>query len=100
MLYEKLEGIIMTGHRADILVIDDELTICRNCQKALREEGYDVSIALNGYEGLKRFRKEDFDVAIVDLKMPGIDGMEVVKTMKMEQPATEVIIRPVIQQYP
>jgi two-component system response regulator HydG len=82
----------MIGQHADILVIDDELTVCRSCQKILNEDGYAVSIALSGYEGLERFRKKDFDLAIVDLKMPDIDGMEVVEAIKREQPGTEVII--------
>jgi two-component system response regulator HydG len=82
----------MIGQHADILVIDDELTVCRSCQKILHEDGYAVSIALSGYEGLERFRKKDFDLAIVDLKMPDIDGMEVVEAIKREQPGTEVII--------
>jgi signal transduction histidine kinase len=51
-----------------------------------------VIIALGGYEGLERFREKDFDLAIVDLKMPDIDGMEVVEAIKKEQPGTEVII--------
>jgi DNA-binding NtrC family response regulator len=82
----------MIGQHADILVIDDELTVCRSCQKILNEDGYTVSIALSGYEGLERSRKKDFDLAIVDLKMPDIDGMEVVEAIKREQPGTEVII--------
>jgi DNA-binding NtrC family response regulator len=82
----------MIGQHADILVIDDELTVCRSCQKILDADGYDVSIALSGSEGLERFRKKDFDLAIVDLKMPDIDGMEVVEAIKREQRGTEVII--------
>jgi DNA-binding NtrC family response regulator len=82
----------MRGQHADILVIDDELTVCRSCQKILHADGYAVSIALGGYEGLENFRKKDFDLAIVDLKMPDINGMEVVEAIKTEQPGTEVII--------
>lgn len=82
----------MTGERADILVIDDELTVCRSCQRILHEDGCDVSIALGAYEGLERFREKDFDLVIVDLKMPDINGIEVVEAIKTEQPSTEVII--------
>ena len=77
---------------ADILVIDDELTVCRSCEKILNEDGHSVSIALNGREGLERARKENFDLAIVDLKMPDIDGMEVVEAIKRERPNMAVII--------
>jgi len=82
----------MTVQSADILVIDDELTVCRSCQKLLNEDGYDVSIALSGYEGLERARKGDFDLAIVDLRMPDIDGMKVVGAIRKERPDMAVII--------
>ena len=77
---------------ANVLVIDDELTVCRSCQKILNEEGYNVSIALKGTEGLERAREGDFGLVIVDLKMPDIDGMEVVEAIKGEQPDIAVII--------
>jgi len=77
---------------ANVLVIDDELTVCRSCEKILNENGYSVSIALNGLEGLDRARKENFDLLIVDLKMPDIGGMEVVEVITRERPHTAVII--------
>jgi signal transduction histidine kinase len=77
--------------RANILVIDDELTVCRSCEKILRD-GHKVSMALSGREGLERARRENFDLVIVDLKMPDIDGMEVVEAIKRERPDMEVII--------
>jgi len=77
---------------ANVLVIDDELTVCRSCERILNENGYSVSIALNGREGLDRARKEDFDLLIVDLKMPDIDGMAVVEFIKRERPDMAVII--------
>ncbi len=82
----------MTGQHADILVIDDELTVCRSCQKILNADGYDVSIALSGSEGLESYKKKNFDLAIVDLMMPDINGMDVVKAIKTEKSDTEVII--------
>ena len=79
-------------NKEDILVIDDELTVCRSCQKILIEEGYSVSIALNGREGLERAMQEDFDLVLVDLKMPDIDGMEIVEILRRERPNLAVII--------
>jgi len=75
-----------------ILVIDDELTVCRSCDKILTEDGYTVISAQGGCKGLERARKEDFDLALVDLKMPDINGMEVVETLKREHPNMAVII--------
>jgi DNA-binding NtrC family response regulator len=75
-----------------ILVIDDELTVCMSCDKILSEDGYTVTSAQGGYNGLERARKENFDLALVDLKMPDINGMEVVETLKREHPNMAVII--------
>jgi DNA-binding response OmpR family regulator len=75
-----------------ILVIDDEMTVCMSCDKILTEDGYTVTSAQGGYNGLERARKENFDLALVDLKMPDINGMEVVETLKREQPNMAVII--------
>ena len=78
--------------KASILVIDDELTIRRSCEKILSGDLYSVSTASNGHEGLEKARKEKFDLALVDLKMPDIDGMEVAEAIKAEHPGMEVII--------
>lgn len=75
-----------------ILVIDDELTVCKSCDKILAEDGYAVISAQGGWKGLERARKENFDLALVDLKMPDINGMEVVETLKREYPDMPVII--------
>ncbi len=80
------------SHPSRILVIDDELTVCRSCDKILTEDGYTVISAQGGCQGLERARKEDFDLALVDLKMPDINGMEVVETLKREHPDMAVII--------
>ncbi len=77
--------------KANILIIDDELTVCKSCQKILGDE-YNVSIVLNGREGLERARNEAFDLLVVDLKMPDLDGMEIVRVIKKERPAIPVII--------
>ena len=82
----------MMVRSANILVIDNELTVCRSCQKLLDEAGYDVSIALGGCEGLERARKGDFDLAIVDLRMPDTDGMKVVESIRRDRPGMAVII--------
>jgi len=77
---------------ANILVIDDELTVCKSCQKILSEEGYSVTKTLNAREGLEEAKKKDFDLAIVDLKMPDMDGMAVVEAIRKERPDMQVII--------
>jgi len=65
-----------------VLVIDDELVVRNSCRKILVEEGYKVVTAESGPEGLNHVQKGIGDVVIVDLKMPEINGMEVLKAIK------------------
>lgn len=71
-----------------ILVIDDESIVCESCQRILQEEGYDVECALSGKEAFEKMRTNPFDIVITDLKMPGVDGMEVLRTFQSEYPNT------------
>lgn len=77
---------------ANILIIDDEETIRDSCSQALKKEGYSVKTAEDGIEGLQIFREEFFHAVLLDLKLPGIDGMEVLSRIKEENPKTSVII--------
>ena len=78
--------------KANILIIDDEETIRDSCSQVLGKEGYTVKEARDGSEGLKLFKKEFFHVVFLDLKLPGLDGMEILKRIKEENPETPVII--------
>ena len=62
-----------------ILVVDDELIVCESCQRILEEEGYEVEIALSGQEAFVKMKESPFEIVITDLKMPAIDGMDVLK---------------------
>ena len=75
-----------------ILVIDDELPICRNCEKILSKVNYQVKYALNGYDALKMMDETQFDVVITDLKMSNLGGMEVLRRVKAFHPETMVIV--------
>ncbi len=77
---------------ANILIIDDEETIRDSCSQVLKKEGYPVKTAKDGIEGLQIFREEFFHAVLLDLKLPGIDGMEVLSRIKEEHPKTSVII--------
>ena len=78
--------------KANILIIDDEETIRDSCSQVLGKEGYATKGARDGSEGLKFFKKEFFHVVFLDLKLPGLDGMEILKRIKEENPETPVII--------
>ncbi len=75
-----------------LLVIDDEPIVRTSCQKILIPEGYEVKIAENGNEGLEILEKERFNLILLDLKMPGIDGVDVLKIIKERWPEIKVII--------
>ena len=77
---------------ANILVIDDEESMRAGCIQTLAENGYRVQAVENGHMGLERIAKESFDVILLDLKMPGIPGMEVLKKLKENDPNSVVII--------
>ncbi len=75
-----------------ILVIDDEKPTLSMFQLFLKVYGYTVFTAENGEHGLKVFHKENPAIVITDIKMPGMDGLEVLKAIKAHSPQTEVII--------
>lgn len=74
---------------AKILVIDDEQSIRDLLNTLLRRKGYDVVLAESGRKGLELFRRERPDVIVLDLKMPGMDGLTVlqqVRSLDLRQP--------------
>ncbi|MEA3486646.1 MAG: response regulator, partial [Thermodesulfobacteriota bacterium] len=75
-----------------LLLIDDEKAIVRVLSISLKNDGYDVVAAYGGEEGLDMFRRESPDIVLTDIKMPGMDGIEVLKKIKDLDPDTEVII--------
>jgi DNA-binding NtrC family response regulator len=75
-----------------VLVIDDEEIVRLSCIRTLQPEGYDVKAVQSGIEGLKVIGKEAFDLVLTDLKMPDMDGMEVLKRVKEGWPDTEIIV--------
>lgn len=75
-----------------ILVIDDEEIVRISCKKCLNPEGYEVSAAQNGLEGLRLIEETRYDLILTDLKMPDMDGMEFLSKIKERQPGTKVIM--------
>ncbi|MBC7189248.1 sigma-54-dependent Fis family transcriptional regulator [Candidatus Aerophobetes bacterium] len=78
--------------KGSIIVIDDEEVICESCRRILEEAGFEVETVTNSRKALDRIREKLFDVAIVDLKMPEIDGMEILRRIKKHSPEVMVII--------
>lgn len=75
-----------------ILLIDDEEANVRVLSMSLRSDGHEVVSALSGEEGLEIFSREAPELVLTDIKMPGMDGIEVLQKIKQYQPEAEVII--------
>ncbi len=75
-----------------IMVIDDEKIVGDMSKLSLEQEGYAVETFLSAEPALERLKEEEFDVVVTDLKMKGIDGMEVLRTVKKLYPKTKVIM--------
>src|ERR1041384_4488893 len=75
-----------------VLVIDDESGLRDMLAYALPELGFSVAAAASGEEALKLARARDFDLAVCDLMMPGLSGVETLRQLKVLRPATEVVM--------
>ncbi len=78
--------------KAKILIVDDEIVICKSCEKIFKRAGHDVVYAVSGKEALEIIDKQTFDVVFTDLKMMDIGGMEVLRIIKQKFPDTLVVI--------
>jgi DNA-binding NtrC family response regulator len=76
----------------DILVVDDEAVALKNLCYVLKKEGYRVTAAKSGKQALAHLDKQEFALVLTDLKMPQVDGMQLLKRVKTTYPQTEVIM--------
>ena len=82
----------MTGDRIRILVVDDEETVRDLLQRSLEEAGYDVVAAANGEEALYEMSQREVEVVLLDVKMPGMSGLEVLGKLTTDWPDICVIM--------
>lgn len=75
-----------------ILVVDDEATVRESCERIFCERGYDVEAVASAAEGLERTRRGYFDCALVDLRMPDADGMDIVRTARRDRGNMALVI--------
>lgn len=75
-----------------ILVVDDEQSMRESLHDWLKEDGYQVGLAPNGQEAIRLAGQEVYDVVLLDLKMPGMDGLETLRGLKEVAPDSEVIM--------
>jgi two-component system chemotaxis response regulator CheY len=72
----------MTRKRKQVLVVDDASLVRAYYRQALERAGYEVAEALNGLEGLEKVLMQPFDLVIVDVNMPQMDGMTFIRTLR------------------
>ena len=75
-----------------LLLVDDEVGYLDVLAKRLTHRGFEVTTASSGAEAIRALRNWEFDLAVVDLKMEDMDGIEVLKVLKKMDPALQVII--------
>ncbi|MFH0777198.1 MAG: sigma-54 dependent transcriptional regulator [Candidatus Eisenbacteria bacterium] len=75
-----------------ILVVDDDEAMCQFLSIMLKKEGYDVTTVKDGRAAIEKAKEAGFDVVITDIKMPGMDGLQVLDAMKSVDPSTPVVI--------
>ncbi len=83
---------MLPAEEINILVVDDEIVNRENIAHVLAREGYQVETAESGIAALERLRRTRFDLVITDLRMAEMDGMQLMETVKEQQPDAEVII--------
>ncbi|MDO9577092.1 MAG: response regulator [Candidatus Cloacimonadales bacterium] len=75
-----------------ILIVDDEFSIRELCKELLEEEGYKVTLAVDGQDAIEKMDFEIFDLFLIDMTMPRIGGFELMKMIKAKQPLAVIVI--------
>jgi DNA-binding response OmpR family regulator len=75
-----------------ILIVDDDQNILRLYKEELEEEGYTIVTASNGQEAIERFEAEDPDLVTLDILLPDIDGIKLLRQMKEKKPRLPIIM--------
>jgi len=80
------------GKSANILVVDDDENICSLFKDTLVESGHTVTTVNNCHEALKLVKDRDYDLVFLDLKIPGMDGAEILRQIRLDKPKLPVTI--------
>ncbi len=75
-----------------ILMVEDDRAIADFVSRGLREEGYEVDVAMDGFEGLRLGRKAIHDIMILDIMLPGMDGLKILESLRSEKINAPVLI--------
>jgi DNA-binding NtrC family response regulator len=77
---------------ANILVMEDETTVAKGLEMVLSEAGYQVALAATGHAAVDTMFEKRFDLLVADLRLPDMDGLDVIKMAKEKWPSTEVVV--------
>lgn len=75
-----------------VLVVDDEKLVCESCTSILGEEGFAVEATMSARDGLRRLDQERFDLLLADLRMPDMDGIELLENVRVKAPDLPVVV--------
>jgi DNA-binding NtrC family response regulator len=75
-----------------VLIVDDQINTCKSIQAILKKSGYSAEYTLNGPEAIRRIQEGHFDIVISDIRMPGMDGIQLLENLKKIQPSLVVIM--------
>lgn len=75
-----------------IIIIEDDIELCEELKQILEDEGFSIITANNGLDGLNLIKNNRFDLVLLDLKMPEINGLEILKSVKKNYKQLKVII--------
>jgi DNA-binding NtrC family response regulator len=77
---------------ASVLVMEDESDVAKAIEMILGEEGYEVETAMNGQSALEQLHSKNFDLLLADLRLPDMNGIEVIRKVRSDWPGTAVLV--------
>ena len=80
------------GDSLEILILDDESIVGQRLKSALEKEGYNVEVFVRSNEAATRLEEKSFDIVVTDIRMEGMDGIQLLEKVKLRSPETKVII--------
>ena len=86
------DDLLAIKEKPSILVVDDDEAVCDTMADILNEMNYDVNTATDGYKALELVKAHDYTLTLMDMRMPGLDGLETLKRMRLVKPSMKVVI--------
>jgi len=80
------------AYQPQILLMEDEFSVAEGLKMILKEEGYGVDLATTGQKAIDTLNHKGFDLLVADLRLPDMDGMDVIERLKYQRPETEIIV--------